>query len=110
MKSPEEALEEMKRKQEAMAKEAERMVERVRKLQDISYCMESNHDWIVEEVSQTTTHTQIDFVRIACTHCDAFFTVSQTTRQNAVITPLCITHEDKDMTVQAFLDNKEEEE
>lgn len=107
--SPEEALEQMKEKQEAMAKEAERMVERVRKLQDISYCMESNHEWIVDDL-QNGSHTQVEFVRIACTHCDAFFTISQTTRQNAVITPLCITHEGKDMTVQAFLDNKEEEE
>lgn len=109
MKSPEEALEQMKKKQEAMAKEAERMVERVRKLQDISYCMESNHEWIVDIVDGAT-HTQPDFVRIACTHCDAFFNVARTNEQDATITPLCMTHEGKDMTVQAFLDNKEEEE
>lgn len=107
--SPEEALEQMKQKQEAMAKEAERMVERVRKLQDISYCMESNHEWVVDIV-EGATHTQVDFLRIACTHCDAFFNVARTNGQDATITPLCITDEGKDMTVQAFLDGRGEEE
>ena len=109
MKSPEEALEQMKQKQEAMAKEAERMVERVRKLQDISYCMESNHEWIVDIV-EGATHTQPDLLRIACTHCDAFFSVVRTNERDAQITPLCITHEGKDMQFQDFLDDKEEEE
>jgi len=108
--SPEEALEQMKQKQEAMAREAEKMVERVRRLQDISYCMESNHDWIVEEVSQTTTHTQIDFVRIACTHCDAFFNVARTNETNATITDLFMDYDGKSIGVQAFLDNRGEEE
>lgn len=107
--SPEEALEQMKEKQEAMAEEARKMMVRVQKLKDISYCIESNHDWIVDIV-EGATHTQVDFLRIACTSCDAFFNISRTNGQNATITPLCITHEGKDMTVQAFLDNKEEEE
>jgi len=109
--SPEEALEKMRVQQEAMAEEARKMVVRVQKLKDISYCMESNHDWIVD-ITEGATHTQVDFLRIACTSCDAFFHVSKTRpdTQEATITPLCITHEGKDMTVQAFLDNKEEEE
>ena len=107
--NPQEALEQMKQKQEAMAKEAERMVERVRRLQDISFCMENNHQWIVDIVDGAT-HTQADFLRIACTSCDAFFNVARTNGQDATITPLCITHEGEDMTVQAFLDNKKEEE
>jgi hypothetical protein len=106
--SPEEALEQMKEKQDTMAKEAERMVERVRRLQDISYCMESNHEWIVDIVDGAT-HTQVDFLRIACTSCDAFFNVGRINEQNATITPLCMTHEGKDMTVQAFLNGGEEE-
>ena len=107
--SPEEALEQMKEKQEAMAEEARKMMVRVQKLKDISYCIESNHEWIVDIV-EGATHTQVDFLRIACTSCDAFFNVARTNEQNATITPLCMTHEGKDMTVQAFLDNKEEEE
>ena len=109
MKSPEEALEEMKQKQETMAEEARKMVVRVQKLKDISYCMESNHEWIVDLV-EGSTHTQPDTVRIACTHCDAYFNVMRTNEQNAIITPLYITHEGKDMPLQDFLDNKEEEE
>jgi len=104
MKTPEEALGQMKEKQEAMAKEAERMVERVRKLQDISYCMESNHEWIVDIV-EGATHTQVDFLRIACTHCDAFFNVARTNEQSATITDLFMDYNGKSIGVQAFLDN-----
>ena len=109
MKSPEEALEQMRQKQQQMAEHARAMEKRVSKLLDISYCIESNHEWIVDIV-EGATHTQPDFLRVACTHCDAFFNVARTVKQDATITPLCITHEGKDMTVQAFLDNKEEEE
>lgn len=108
--NPEEALEQMKRKQEAMAKEAERMVERVRRLQKIAHCMESNHDWIVEELAQTTTHTKVDLLRIACTHCEAFFTVARTNETNATITDLFMDYDGKSIGVEAFLDNEEEEE
>lgn len=109
MNSPEEALEQMKQKQEEMAEEARKMMVRVERLKDISYCIESNHDWIVDIV-EGATHTQVDFLRITCTSCDAFFNIARTNEQDATITPLCITHEGKDMTVQAFLDNEEEEE
>jgi len=109
MKSPEEALEQMRVQREAMAEEARAMERRVSKLLDISYCMESTHEWTVDIV-EGGTHTQPDFVRIACTHCDAFFNVARTNEQDATITPLCITHEGKDMTVQAFLDNEKGEE
>jgi len=107
--SPEEALEQMKQKQEAMAEEARKMVARVQKLKDISYCVESNHDWIVDLVDGGT-HTQPDFARIACTHCEAFFNVARTKGNDAIISALCINHEGKDMTVQTFLDNGGEEE
>ena len=92
-----------------MAEKAKKMVARVQKLKDISYCVESNHEWVVDFV-EGATHTQVDFVRIACAYCDSFFNVARTNEQNATITPLCMNYEGKDMTVQDFLDNKEEEE
>ena len=107
--SPEEALEQMRQSQQQMAEHARAMEKRVSKLLDISYCTESNHEWTVDIV-EGATHTQVDFVRIACTYCDAFFNVARTNEQDATITPLCMNYEGKDMTVQAFLDNKEEEE
>jgi len=107
--SPEEALEQMRQKEQEMAEQARKMVARVQKLKDISYCVESKHDWIVDDI-QNGSHAQVDFVRMACTHCEAFFVVCRTARQDATISPLCITHEGKDMMLQAFLDNKEEEE
>jgi hypothetical protein len=105
MNSPEEALEQMMQREKEMAKEAAKMIERVRRLQDISYCVESNHDWIVEEVTQNTSHTKIDFARIACTSCDAFFNVARTNEQSATITDLFMDYNGKSIGVQAFLDN-----
>ena len=107
--SPEEALEQMMQREKQMAKEAAKMIERVRRLQDISYCVESNHQWVVDTV-EGATHTQVDSLRIACTHCEVFFLVERTNEHNAVISPLNIEHEGKVRRLQDFLDNKEEEE
>jgi hypothetical protein len=42
-------------------------------------------------------------------HCNAFYEIARTSKQNAIITPLCITDNNKDMTVQDFLNGGEEE-
>ena len=106
--SPEEALERMRIKQEQMAKEAEAMVERTRRLQDLHHCFESGHRWIVEDAS-AAIQTQIDFLQVQCSHCNAYFTVSRTNHSSAVISSLCINHDNKGMTVEHFLNGGEEE-
>lgn len=109
--SPEEALEKMRIKQVQMAVQAEMMVERVRKLQDLNHCAETGHHWVVDETSGNS-QTQFDYMKIQCTSCHAYYTVSRTDfnqQANAVISSLCITHNNKDMTVQAFLNGDEEE-
>lgn len=107
--SPEEALEQMRIKQAQMAVQAEMMVERVHKLQDLNHCAESGHSWVVE-FSQGALQTQVDLLTIQCMHCNAYFTVARTNEKSALISPLCIKHNNQDMALQDFLDNKEEEE
>lgn len=106
--SPEQALEKMRIKQAQMAVEAEMMVERVHKLQDLNHCAESGHSWIVEHTSGES-QTHVDHMRVQCMHCNAYFTVSRTNEASAIISPLCVTHNNKDMTVQHFLNGGEEE-
>jgi|14BtaG_2_1085337.scaffolds.fasta_scaffold00496_32 hypothetical protein len=106
--SPEDALEKMRIKQAQMAVQAEMMVERVHKLQDLNHCAESGHSWIVERTNGAS-QTQVDHMRIQCMHCNAWYEIARTYEQNAQITPLCITHNNKDMTVQDFLNGGEEE-
>jgi hypothetical protein len=92
-----------------MAKEADRMVERVRRLQEIAHCMKNNHDWSADHITALVPWRP-DYARMSCNHCGAFFTVARTNGVNAEITPLFIEHEGINVSVEAFLENKEEEE
>jgi len=107
--TPEEALEQMKQKQEAMAREADKMVERVRRLKEIQHCFEKDHDWEAYHITALVPWRP-DYAKMMCNHCGAFFTVARTIDTNAEISPLFIELKGKNVSVEAFLENKEEEE
>jgi len=107
--SPEEALEQMAQKEKEMAEEAAKMIERVRRLQEIAYCTKNDHEWNADHITALVSWRP-DYARMSCNHCGAFFTVARTNGTNAEISPLFIEHEGKNVSVEAFLDNKEEEE